>query len=94
MHSNGLENGCGFACICVTKIYCAGSSSNWMMKAPQPACQLEINYRGGGGVAGRCWQWRQQPGGRAGGPALEPRGPREEGRAAIPQQSGVRALLG
>lgn len=35
MHSNGRANSSRFACICVTKIDCASSPGNWMMKALQ-----------------------------------------------------------
>lgn len=104
MHSNGRENRSRFACTCVTKIYCASSSGNWMVKALQLGCWLEMNCEGGEGVA---WLMRAvetvtHPESR--GQTSEINGPiptrveTQRGRRlargqAVPQQSWARALL-
>lgn len=51
MHSNGHENSCRFACVCVSKIYRASSSGNWVTKALQlgpQACNSLSGRRVGG----------------------------------------------
>lgn len=46
MHSNGHENSCRFACVCVSKIYRASSSGNWVTKALQLGPQARNSLSG------------------------------------------------